>query len=244
MRSVLGSCQEVCQINQDHEHVADPARGSALRVAVSSSSAELHPLWAWGLTLTVVVAGGVLLYAARAAMGSALDHWLPRLEREAASLEAPAALPAPEPAVEEAVEPGWTYIDIEAAIRPLPESTEALIAEGRGELSEFSDLNSTDRTRALLIRNRWRLWGKIWHNRVEHARRPMPPAAACDIHAALEPTCRAVRASLAILDRVPDAGSTAEAEELLDEAYGMLEQLRQSPEPEEGPTPQPGSAVP
>ncbi len=242
---MLGSCQEVRQINQDPEHVTDPTRGSALRVAVSSSSAEPHPGWAWGLTLVVVVAGGVTLYAARTAMATVLDRWLPRLEREAeAPPEVPAMTVAPEPGVEEVIEPEWTFVDVEAAIRPLPESTAALIAEGRGELSQFTDLDSADQTRALLTRNRWRLWGPIWHNRVGHVRRPMPPAEVCDIHAALEATCRAIRESLAILDRVPDAENAGEAGELLDEASQVLEQLRQSlAEPEDGPNP-PDSAVP
>ncbi len=215
--------------------------GSGLRLAASSSSSEVHPGWAWGLTAMVVLAGGVTLHAARTAIGATLDHWLPRLERPAeASLEAPAALPVPEPEAEQAIEPEWTYVDIEAALRPLPERTEALIAEGRDEMSAFTDLDSSDQTRALVIRNRWRLWGRVWHNRVGHVRRPMPPAEVCDVHAALEPTCRAVRDSLALLDRVPAAGSAGEATELLDGATAILEELRQSQaEPEVASEPDP-----
>ncbi len=195
-------------------------------VAVSSAS-ELHPGWAWGSTLAVVLAGGLTLYAARTALGSALDRWLPMWQPppEAAASELPAAPPEPVGDAEP-IEPEWTFVDIEAAVRPLPESTESLIAEGRSELPEFRGMASADQTRALLIRNRWRLWGRIWHNRVAQIRRPMPPAEACDVHAALEPTCRAVRECLTILDRIPAAGSVEEAGELLEQASAVLEELR------------------
>ncbi len=240
---MLAWSQEVRQINQDPESV-DTKRGSALRIAVSSSSAGPHPGWVWGLSLLVVVVGGVTLYAARVAMATALDHWLPKLQPTVTASDEPEILTAAEPDAEEVVEPEWAFVDIEAAIRPLPDNTLALIAEGRDELSDFSDLDSADQTRALLIRNRWRLWARIWLNRVEHVRGPMPPAAACDRHAALEPTCRAVRASLAMLDRLPAAGSVGEAGELLDQASQTLEDLRQSQtEPEEDSAPPP-SAVP
>ncbi len=187
----------------------------------------------------VILAGGVTLHAARAAIGTALDRWLPRLARAAAEVPSVApAFPEPEPGIEPAIEPEWTYVDVEAAIRPLPERAEALIAEGRSEISEFTGLNSADQSRALVIRNRWRLWGRIWHNRVDHVRGPMPPAEACDVHAALEPACRAVRETLALLDRVPAAGSASEARALFDEASAILEQLRRSEaEPEEEITP-------
>ncbi len=58
----------------------------------------------------------------------------------------------------------------------------------------------------------------------------MPPAGDCEVHAALEPTCRAVRESLAILDRIPAAASAEEARKLLDQASGVLEELRRPPE--------------
>ncbi len=221
--------------------------GSGLRLAASSSSAELHPGWAWGLTVMVVLAGGVTLHTARAAIGATLDRWLPRLERSAEDVppEVPVALAVPAPGAQPPTEPEWTYVDIEAAIRPLPEAVDVLIAEGRDEMSQFTDLDSADKDRALLIRNRWRLWGRVWHNRVDHVRRPMPPADACDVHAALEPTCRAVRESLALLDLVPDAGSASAARELLDGAATMLEELRQSQaEPEEATIPAPEPGVP
>ena len=207
-----------------------PAAGSGLRLAASSSSVELHPGWAWGLTVIVVLAGGVTLHAARTAVGATLDRLVPKREQAAAEVpaEESAALPVPAPAVKPAVEPEWTFVDIEAAVRPLPERTQALISEGRHKMSGFAGLTSTDETRVLLIRNRWRSWGRIWHNRVDHVRRPMPPAEACDIHAALEPTCRAVRDSLELLDQVPAAGSTDEARELLDGAAAILEELRTS----------------
>ncbi len=202
---------------------------AGVRLAASSSGAELHPGWAWGLTAMVILAGGVTLHTARAAIGAAFDRWLPRLERPAETMpfEEP-ALPATAPDLAPVVEPEWTYVDVEAALRPLPERAEALIAEGRAEMSQFADLDSADETRALVIRNRWRLWGRVWHNRVDHVRGPMPPPEACDIHAALEPTCRAVRKSLALLDRVPAAGNAGEAKELLESASAILEQLRQA----------------
>ncbi len=207
--------------------------GIKLRVAASSSRDELHPGWAWGLTAVVVFAGSVTLYAARGPIGSALDRWLPRLERTAAEVpaEAPAVLPAPEPPPSE---PEWTYVDVETAIRPLPERLDILIAEGRDELSQFKDLGSKNETRALVIGNRWRLWGQVWNNRVGQIRRPMPPADACDVHAALEPTCRAVRDSLTLLDQVPAATNVSAARELLDGAAAILEGLREPAAEEEG----------
>lgn len=218
-----------------HKQIA--SAGSGLRLAASSSSAELHPGWAWGLTALLVLAGGVTLHAARSAIGKTLDRWLPRLERAAeAPVEATPAIPVPDPGGPLATEPAWTYVDVEASVLPLPERIETLIAEGRDEMSQFKDLDSTHETRALVIGNRWRLWGRVWNNRVDHVRRPMPPAEACDVHAALEPTCRAVRDSLALLYRVPAAGSASEARELLRAAAAILEQLRESQaEPMEDP---------
>ena len=195
-----------------------------------SSSARWHPGWIWGVSAAVVLAGGVTLHAARAEIGSSLDRWVPKPERRA-DLPQPgarAALPAPEPAVERSIEPEWTFVDVEAAVRPLPQRAEFLIAEGRAEMSEFADLDSADETRALVTRNRWRRWGPIWHNRVARVRGPLPPAAACDAHAALEPTCRAVRDSLVLLDRVTAAESAGEAKEFLDAAAAILEDLRRS----------------
>ncbi len=219
--------------------------GSGLRIAARSSSAELHPGWAWGLTAIVVLGGGVTLHAARGLIGASLDRWLPRQARPAVEVPAEVpALPVPAPGTDKPSEPEWTFVDVETAVRPLPERTDALIAEGRDEVSQFTDLDSSDETRALVIRNRWQLWGRVWHNRVEHVRGPMPPAEVCDIHAALEPTCRAVRDSLALLDQVPAAGSAGEAKELLDGAAAILEQLRQSrAAPEEDVSP-PGQGVP
>lgn len=178
----------------------------------------------------IVLAGGVTLHAARAAVGVTLDRWVPRIEQAVPDVppEPLTAVSVPEPSIEGVVEPEWTYVDIEAAIRPLPENTEALISEGRDELSQFTDLNSADEARALLIRNRWRLWGRIWHNRVDHARGPIPPAEVCNIHAALEPTCRALRESLSMLAKVPSVNRVSEARELLDGATAILEQLRQA----------------
>jgi hypothetical protein len=211
---------------------------------MSSPSAGLHAGWAWGLTCAVVLAGGAALYGAGGAIGTTLDRWLPKLERTARDTPPPAppASPAPAPAVEPPSEPAWTYVDIEDAMRPLPEHVEALIAEGRDELSQFADLDPADETRALLMRNRWRLWGRVWHNRVEHVREPMPPIEACYVHAALEPTCRAIRDSLTLLDRVPAASSAAKAEELLDGAGAILEELSESQTESEEPADE--SAVP
>lgn len=205
------------------------AAGAGLRIAVSSPGAELRRRGALALTAVAVLAAGVTLYAARAAIGAALDRWLPRLERPAVDdLPSESAPAVPERGVGEAIEPAWTYVDVEAAIRPLPGRIEALIAEGRGETSELVALDPGDGERELLIRNRWRLWARVWRNRVDHVSRPVPPADACDVHAALAPTCRAVRESLALLSRVPAAGGAAEARELLDGAAAILERFRRS----------------
>ncbi len=218
-----------------------PAPGGKQSIAGAAASSaaggELHPGWAWGLTLAAILAGGLALYAARSAMGSALDRWLPERQRpeEEAPYEVLAALPEPEGDTVEPAELEWSFVDIEANLRPLPDSTASLIAEGRRELPQFTGLDSTDETRALLIRNRWRMWGRIWSNRVEQIRRPMPPPEACDVHAALEPTCRSIRESLAILDRIPGATNIEDARELLEQASEVLAELRLSAEDPAGP---------
>ncbi len=195
-------------------------------------SSDLHLGWVWTLSVTAILAGALTLYTARSAIGPVLDLWLPVTERppEVVPSAEPQALIEPEKSLEEPVEPEWSYVDVEDAVRPLPESTSALIAAGRDEMSQFAGLGSTDETRALLIGNRWRMWGRVWHNRVEHIRRPMPPPEACDVHAALEPTCRAIRESHALLDRVPAAESVREAEGLLTEASKVLDDLRRQQE--------------
>ncbi len=210
-----------------------PRPPSLSGIAVKSSRAELHPGWAWGLTLVVVLAGGVTLHAARSVLGSALDRWVPERQRPAAaasSEEMPRVAPEPERAAGEPAEPEWTFVDIEAAIQPLPASTGTLIEEGRSELPQFQGMAAAEETRALVIRNRWGLWGRVWRNRVDQLRRPLPPATACDVHAALEPTCRALRESLGLLDRIPAAGSVEDAGALLDQAAAVLEELNRPPE--------------
>ncbi len=215
--------------------MSDPRQddpGARLRVALSSTRPGLSIRGAWLLTAGIVLVGGATLYASRGAIGGTLDRWLPKLEP--APPETPPetpVVPTPGSGIELPAEPEWTYVDVEAAVLPLPEQTEILIAEGRAELPEFSELESSDEGRSLAIRNRWRLWGRIWHNRVAQIRRPMPPAEVCDVHAALEPTCRALSESLTLLDRVPVAGNVEQATELLDEAAAILEELRLSREP-------------
>ena len=200
-----------------------------LRIAVSSSDSRR---WAWGWALAVVLAAGGTLYAARAAVAPALDRWLPRPPRASPEVAAPAVAPTPEPepAVEEAGEPEWTYVAIEAALVSLPEDTEGLIAEGRDELAQFAGLDADDETRALVVQNRWRMWGRIWQNRVAQVGRRLPPIEQCEPHAALEPTCRAVHLSLTLLERVPSAGRVDEAKKLFEEASTILVELRTPPE--------------
>ena len=202
-----------------------------LRIAVSSSDSRR---WAWGWALAVVLAAGGTLYAARAAVAPALDRWLPRPPRASPETAAPAVAPTPEPepAVEEPGEPEWTYVDIEAALVSLPEDTEVLIAEGRDELSQsqFSGPGANDETRALVVQNRWSMWGRIWQNRIDQVRRRLPPIEQCEPHAALEPTCRALVESLTILERVPATGRRKEAKELFDQASTILIKLRTPPE--------------
>ena len=195
-------------------------------------SSDLHPGWVWALSCGAILGGALTLYTARSAIGPALDRWLPKIERpaEVVAPAQPEAAAVPESEPEEPVEPEWTYVDVEAAIQPLPESAESLISTGRGEMSQFADLGTDEETRALVIANRWRLWGRVWRNRVEQVRRPLPPAEACDLHAALEPTCRAIRQSLELLDHVPAAGNVREAEALLDEAAALLDELRRQQE--------------
>jgi hypothetical protein len=179
------------------------------------------------LTAALVVVAGVVLFLARGALLPALDRWLPAPTREA---------PAPEPETvatepaepEEAEDPGpvWTFTTVEEALDGLPERTEALIAEGREELPEFADLDSDDESRALLIRNRWQPWGRIWRNRVGVLRQQLPPLEECRVHAALEPTCNALAESFALLEEIPAAENVEAAEELLDRAAAVLEAHR------------------
>ncbi len=211
------------------------ARAPQLRGAARSSSPEPSVIGAWVVTLVLILVAGGTLYAVRSPVNAALDRWLPTLARpsEEPAQELPEPVPEPAPVAEEESGPVWTFVDIEAAIGPLPESTDALIAEGRSELSQFTGLSSKDETRALLIRNRWRLWGRIWHNRVEQIRGAMPPLEECVIHAALEPICLALTESLASLDQVPSANSVAAAKDHFAEAARVLEELRNPPLEEE-----------
>ena len=211
-------------------------RAPRLRGAASSSGPDPSMWLAWGSTVAVILIAGGALYAARSAVGSALDRWVPTsgAAHEAPTEEPVALLSETASVVEEDSGPEWTYVDIEAAITPLPDSADALIAEGRSELSQFTGLNSKDETRALLIRNRWRLWGRIWHNRVEQIRGAMPPLEECLIHAALAPTCRALSETLAHLDQVPSADRVADAKEHFTAAFQVLDELR-NPPPEEDP---------
>lgn len=210
------------------------ARAPQLRVAASSSGPEPSVIWAWVATAALVLVAGGTLYAARAPVGAALDRWLPALggapdESEEAP---PEPLPETAPPAEEETGPRWTYVDVEAALAPLPENTLTLIAEGRGELGQFTGLTSKDETRALLIRNRWRLWGRIWHNRVAQIRKALPPLPECLIHAALEPTCRALDDSLTHLDRVPSADSVEAAEAHFAAAFQVVDELLNPPQEE------------
>ena len=202
-----------------------------LRIAVSSSSSENALRWAWVGTVALVLAGGGILYAARSAVSSTLDRWLPALG-SSAPVSAPEALPVvalPPPLSEEPTGPLWTLAEIEAAITPLPDDTLALIAEGRAELSQFSGLDSADETQALLTRNRWRLWGRIWHNRVSQLRLRMPPLPECDMHLEVDDICQALAGGFVALDRVPTAGNLAEARDSLAEARWWLEALHGPP---------------
>ncbi|MEM7581846.1 MAG: hypothetical protein AAF560_00580 [Acidobacteriota bacterium] len=203
------------------------APSSTLRGAFSSERPSSVTSAAWTLTLVLILGAGGLLYGLRSWVAPALDRWLPSLE---APQPVPVSdLPPPpvqdEPVAVEPEDPPWTYVDIESALMPLPAQTEDLIAAGLSELGELQGLDSSDETRALLARNRWRLWGRIWRNRVEKVRSQMPPLEDCAIHAALDPTCRAMAESLAVLGRVPDAQRLDDARQRFGEASQILEQL-------------------
>ncbi len=195
-----------------------------LRIAVSTGGSKRQ---AWGWTLATILVSGLVLYAARAQVAQALDRWVPLPERsEPAPVEAAEPPPEPEPVAEEPVEPRWSSADVEAALVPLPAEAEALIAEGREEVAQFKGLGAADETRALLARNRWTMWGRIWRNRVDHLRRRLPPIEDCEIHVETEPICRALLESLAVLERVPTAERRADAVEILDEAETVMAELR------------------
>ncbi len=205
-------------------------RSSNLRIALSSSGSESALRWAWALTIVLIVAAGWLLYALRSSVAPAVDRWLPNIQRTPEVVTDPLDTPAsPAPKSAEPERPAWAYVDIENALRPLPKATKVLVAEGLDELSEFSGLDSTNETRALLIRNRWRLWGRIWRNRVNQLEGRLPPLEDCEVHAALEPTCRALASSLAALQQVPEAEHLEAAKERFAQASETLEELLNPP---------------
>ncbi|MEM7351107.1 MAG: hypothetical protein AAF657_09895 [Acidobacteriota bacterium] len=177
-----------------------------LRVAVSSSGSDRAPWWAWAATLGGIVGAGLALYAVRSSLAPTLDRWLPSMRQPVAEIEPPTEpepVTAPEPAAEEPTGPEWTFADVEAALEPLPESAQVLIAEGREELQQFKGLDSTNESVSLPARNRWRLWGRIWRNRVEQIRTHLPPLDTCGSFAELQPTCEALNASLETLSQLP-----------------------------------------
>lgn len=194
-------------------------------VAVSASSGEGTVRWLWVATAALILLSGLTLYAARSAVGPWLDGWLPDLAPAAPESvpEVVAVEEASEPEVAPPEEPRWTFDEIEQALLPLPEATETLIAEGRDELSQFAGLDSRDETQVLLTRNRWTLWGRIWHNRVTQIRRQMPPLADCEAHTDLEEACRAMAASIVSLDAVPRAETLDQAREHFSEAGRVLD---------------------
>jgi len=222
-----------------------PGPGSGAFHLAATRTAALPTPWAWGLTAALVVVAGVVLFLARGSLLPALDRWLPAPSREAPAPEPEVVAVAPEePEVEEDPGPVWTFTTVEEALEGLPERTEALIAEGREELPEFADLDSDDDSRALLIRNRWQPWGRIWLNRVGVLRRQLPPLEECRVHAAHEPTCDALAESFALLQEIPAAANVEAAEELLDRAAAVLEAHRlrlegAEEEAEEAPAPAP-----
>ena len=195
-----------------------------LRVAISSSGSNPAPWWVWVATLGSIVVGGLTLHAARWSIAPTLDRWLPALESapEEAAPEVTEIVEEPQLEPEEPAGPEWTPGEIEAAIVPLPETTRVLISEGRDELSQFTGLDSSDETRALPARNRWRLWGRIWRNRVDQIRGQLPPQEGCEPHPELQPTCRALGESLAILERVPASSGLDQARAAFSEAAWVL----------------------
>ncbi len=196
-----------------------------IRVAVSSSGSENALRWAWFGTVVLILFGGAILYAARSPVSSTLDRWLPAFVVSAPvpSLEVAQAVALPLPEVEEPAGPQWTLAEIEAAMASLPGDTLALVAEGGSELSQFSGLDSADETQVLLTRNRWRLWGRIWNNRVSQVRRQMPPLPECEIHAESHETCQALARCFVALDRVPEATRLADARSHLADARWWLD---------------------
>ncbi len=189
---------------------------------------ETQKPWAWGLTAAGVVAAGLLFWAARGAIAPALDRWLPATEAAPAA-EPPATVETEPAEPQEPAGPVWTFADLEAALEPLPGLTERLIAEGRAELPEFADLDSTDPVRARQVESRWQSWGRIWRNRIAVIRRQMPPVEDCRGHAAIAPTCNALGRSFAVLVQVPASGRIEDARKLLDRASAVLEALRPEP---------------
>jgi len=198
-----------------------------IRVAVSSSGSENAVRWAWFGTAALILLGGVILYAARSAVSSNLDRWLPPFGESTPvpSPEVAHAVPLPLLEVEMPTGPVWTLAEVESAMDPLPGDTLALVAEGGGELSQFSGLDSADETKVLLARNRWRLWGRIWNNRISQVRRKMPPLPECEIHAELRETCQALAKSFVALDQVPEAKHLEDARNHLADARWWLDAL-------------------
>ena len=179
------------------------------------------------LSVVLVFLAGVAFYVAREDMGSTLDGILPTWRSTPAveaEIEEEAAEPAPPIAPEIALE-----CDVEelVVVQTLVDPVERLLAEGRVEVRDFQEMNAEGDV-GRVLRNRWERWGGVWRNRTKILRDAMPPHSMCREQADLVVACDTVELALGLLEQVPAARSTAEAEEIFDRAQGFLDEFRQA----------------
>jgi hypothetical protein len=182
------------------------------------------------LSVALVLLAGFGLYVSRSWLLPPLDTFVPSLELPAGA--ASDTSEAPEEVGNTAAKPldmvnlECLPAEIESALLPLLEDTENLIAAGRIEIREFRGM-SGDGGGALALRNRWSSWAVIWFNRLNPIRSALPPLSVCAGAEEMFPTCDAVRSSMYWLERVPEAESAAEANQMLDRAQEILDGFRQ-----------------
>ena len=184
----------------------------------------------WGISAGLVALAGLAFLLAAGPLGAALDRLAAAGQSASAGAEPESAPPVAEPAarteeprVAEPKAPTWTLVDVEAAVHEVATDLPRLIEEGRAELPEFRHLTATDAARVARARERFAAWGRIWRNRVAVLEAKLPPAAACSVHAAMDPACDELRAVLATVESVAAARSVEEADERFDLAAERLD---------------------
>jgi len=199
--------------------------------AFAVAASRRMPLWAAvAITAFLVFGGGWLLYLARGGIAEALVPPGDELTFENPETAAPAVDGAPDTGTgesegEEPPGPELTASEIRNLLAELPQSFYELIAEGREELPEFRGLDPDDPTQALILQNRWSLWGRAWQNRLNLIRQRMPPAEQCAFYPELAATCFEYRVAAGLLESVTRPQPVDDALACLDDAEALVAQL-------------------